>query len=65
MKQAFDITPAASLVVDVTEGSEPNRLFSARSEDGSVMMSEGKSGTADHPARMADRSGVSWRLNLP
>jgi len=61
---AFTFTPAISLFVDCVSAEEQERLFSALSADGKVMMPMDNYGFSKRFAWVEDRFGVSWQLNL-
>ena len=60
----FTFTPSISLFVDCESEEEIDRLFTALSEGGQVMMELAEYPFARKFAWTADRFGVSWQLSL-
>ncbi len=65
IKHDFTFTPAFSLFVDCESEDEVRRLSSALAEGGAVLMPLDNYGFSRQFARVNDRFGVSWQLNLP
>jgi len=64
VKHAFTFTPASSLFVECTDRTEIDRLFTALSEGGKVLMGLDTYPFAQRFAWLDDRFGVSWQLRL-
>lgn len=62
-KHAFTFTPSLSLFVECDSEDELNRLFSALSEGGKVLMPPDNYGFSNKFTWISDRYGVSWQLN--
>lgn len=65
VKHEFTFTPAFSLFVECESGDEFERLATALSQDGMMLMEPANYGFSRRFAWMNDRFGVSWQLNLP
>lgn len=65
ISHGFTFTPALSLFVDCESEAQIERLTSALSEGGNVLMSLNNYGFSRQFAWVSDRFGVSWQLNLP
>jgi predicted 3-demethylubiquinone-9 3-methyltransferase (glyoxalase superfamily) len=65
VRHDFSFTPAFSLFVDCSSEDEINRMASALSESGTVLMPLSDYGFSRRFAWINDRYGVSWQLNLP
>jgi len=65
VKHAFTFTPSTSFFVECEDRAEHDRLFTALSEGGVVMMPPDNYGFSQHFAWCSDRFGVSWQLSLP
>jgi len=61
---AFDFTPSVSFFVDCADADEIERLFTALSEGGGVLMPLDNYGWSARFGWVNDRFGVSWQLNL-
>jgi predicted 3-demethylubiquinone-9 3-methyltransferase (glyoxalase superfamily) len=61
---AFDFTPSFSFFVDCADADEVERLFSALSDGGTVLMPLDNYGWSESFGWVSDRFGVSWQLNL-
>lgn len=64
VEQPFTFTPSISFYVTCEDEAEIDRLYSALSEGGSVMMPLQKYPFASKYAWVQDRFGVSWQLAL-
>lgn len=64
VKHAFNFTPSFSFFVDCSSQEEQNRLVTALSEGGAVLMPLGNYGFSRQFAWVSDKYGVSWQLNL-
>ena len=64
IKHEWNFTPAVSNWVDCQSKEEQEKLFSALSENGQVMMPLDNYGFSQRFAFVEDRFGVSWQLNL-
>ncbi|MEM8899318.1 MAG: VOC family protein [Bacteroidota bacterium] len=64
IKHEWDFTPGVSNWVDCQSVEEQDKLFSALSENGKVMMPLDNYGFSQRFAFVEDRFGVSWQLNL-
>jgi predicted 3-demethylubiquinone-9 3-methyltransferase (glyoxalase superfamily) len=62
---AFTFTPSMSFFVTCENEPEVDRLFSALSQGGSVLMEIGAYPFAKRYAWVQDRFGVSWQLASP
>jgi predicted 3-demethylubiquinone-9 3-methyltransferase (glyoxalase superfamily) len=62
IEQPFTFTPSTSFFVTCPEATEVDRLFSALSDGGSVMMELNTYPFAARYAWVQDRFGVSWQL---
>lgn len=60
----FTFTPALSFFVSCESQEELLQLFTALSENGKIFMPLGNYGFSRRFARVSDRYGVSWQLNL-
>jgi predicted 3-demethylubiquinone-9 3-methyltransferase (glyoxalase superfamily) len=65
VKHAFNFTPSFSFFIDCSSQEEQNRLVTALSEGGAVLMPLGNYGFSRQFAWVSDKYGVSWQLNLP
>jgi predicted 3-demethylubiquinone-9 3-methyltransferase (glyoxalase superfamily) len=63
VKHQFTFTPAMSLYVDCNSEAEVDKLFSALSEGGQVLMALGAYPFSKKYAWLSDRFGVSWQLS--
>ena len=61
---AFSFTPSFSMFVDCRDEAEIDRLWTALSDGGEVMMPLGGYGFARKFGWANDRFGVSWQLSL-
>lgn len=61
---AWDFSPAVSNFVECVDANELNRLFTALSENGQVMMPLNNYGFSQKFGWVQDKFGVSWQLNL-
>ncbi|MCX4728857.1 VOC family protein [Streptomyces sp. NBC_01020] len=61
----FGFTPAISLYVRCQDEAELDRLFTALSGRGTVLMPLGDYGFSTKFGWVEDRFGVSWQLDLP
>ena len=64
VKHAFTFTPATSLFVECDSAEEIDRLFTALSEGGQVLMPLDGYPFARRFGWINDRFGVSWQLRL-
>lgn len=64
IRHAFDFTPSMSLFRLCRDEAEVDRLATALSQDGAVLMPPGHYGFSRRFAWVNDRFGVSWQLNL-
>lgn len=60
----FSFTPSISIFLECEDEAELDRLASALSDDGTVMMPADDYGFSRKFAWVADPFGVSWQLNL-
>ncbi len=65
MNQPFAFTPSVSLFVGCESEVELHAAFARLSAGGEVMMPPDNYGFSAKFARVNDRFGVSWQLNLP
>jgi predicted 3-demethylubiquinone-9 3-methyltransferase (glyoxalase superfamily) len=65
VNHAFNFTPSISLFVDRISESQFDGLHKALSKDGFEPMPLGNFGFSRTFARVLDRFGVSWQINLP
>jgi predicted 3-demethylubiquinone-9 3-methyltransferase (glyoxalase superfamily) len=65
VKHAFTFTPSTSFFVQCDDTAEFERLFSALSADGQVLMPPDNYGFSKRFAWCNDRFGVSWQINVP
>ena len=65
VSHGFTFTPSLSLFVDCESEADLERIFTALSEGGGVLMPLGKYGFSRRFGWVNDRFGVSWQLNLP
>jgi predicted 3-demethylubiquinone-9 3-methyltransferase (glyoxalase superfamily) len=65
ISHGFSFTPALSLFVDCESEEQIERLASAFSEGGNILMPLNDYGFSRKFAWVSDRFGVSWQLNLP
>ena len=63
VKHQFTFTPAMSLYVDCGSEAEVDKLFSALSEGGQVLMPLGAYPFSKKYAWLSDRFAVSWQLS--
>jgi predicted 3-demethylubiquinone-9 3-methyltransferase (glyoxalase superfamily) len=61
----FTFTPAMSLFVTCDTAEEFDRVYSALSEGGAVMVPASPTPVSEKFAWVNDKFGVSWQLNLP
>jgi predicted 3-demethylubiquinone-9 3-methyltransferase (glyoxalase superfamily) len=61
---AFDFTPSMSIFVECDSEAELDRVFTALSEDGKVLMPLGNYGFSKKFGWLNDRFCVSWQLNF-
>jgi predicted 3-demethylubiquinone-9 3-methyltransferase (glyoxalase superfamily) len=64
-KHAFGFTPSSSLFVECRSAAELDRLSTALSEGGRVLMPPDNYGFSERFTWTDDRFGVSWQLNWP
>jgi predicted 3-demethylubiquinone-9 3-methyltransferase (glyoxalase superfamily) len=64
VKHAFTFTPSSSTFVEFDSPAELDRVFSALSEAGQVLMPLGDYGFSKRFGWINDRFGVSWQLSL-
>src|SRR5687768_9394867 len=64
VKHAFSFTPSLSLFMTCKSEEEIERLSTALSKDGAVLMPLDNYGFSRRFAWVNDRFGVSWQLNL-
>jgi len=64
VKHAFTFTPAMSLFVDCNTEAEIDKLFSALSQNGSVLMPLGVYPFSKKFTWLSDKFGVSWQLTF-
>ena len=64
VRHAFGFTPSMSLFVECEDEAELERLATALSDSGQVLMPLGDYGFSRRFAWVNDRFGVSWQLNL-
>ena len=60
----FTFTPAVSLFVQVDDEAQFDKVYSALSEDGKVLMEPGDYGFSRKFGWSNDRFGVSWQVNV-
>lgn len=60
----FTFTPAVSLFVQVDDEAQFDRVYSALSEDGKVLMEPGDYGFSPKFGWCNDRFGVSWQVTI-
>lgn len=60
----FTFTPANSIFVECESGEEFEKLYSALSEEGKLLMPADNYGFSSRFGWLNDRFGVSWQLNL-
>lgn len=60
----FTFTPAVSLFVQVDDEAQFDRVYSALSEDGKVLMEPGDYGFSRKFGWCNDRFGVSWQVTI-
>jgi predicted 3-demethylubiquinone-9 3-methyltransferase (glyoxalase superfamily) len=65
VKHAFTFTPSTSFFIQCDDTAEFERLFSALSADGKVLMPPDNYGFSRRFAWCNDRFGVSWQINVP
>lgn len=65
VKHGFTFTPAVSLYVTCADEPEIDRLYTALSEKGGVLMPLNDYGFSKKFGWVNDRYGVSWQLTLP
>ena len=65
VKHAFTFTPSTSFFIQCDDVAEFERLFSALSADGQVLMPPDNYGFSKRFAWCNDRFGVSWQINVP
>jgi predicted 3-demethylubiquinone-9 3-methyltransferase (glyoxalase superfamily) len=65
VSHGFTFTPSLSLFVDCASEADLERIFTALSEGGGVLMPLGNYGFSRRFGWVNDRFGVSWQLNLP
>ena len=65
VSHGFSFTPSLSLFVDCESEADLERIFTALSEGGGVLMPLGDYGFSRRFGWINDRFGVSWQLNLP
>ena len=65
IKHAFTFTPSTSFFIQCDDVAEFERLFSALSADGQVLMPPDNYGFSKRFAWCNDRFGVSWQINVP
>jgi len=63
VKHQFTFTPAMSLYVECSSEDETDKLFSALSERGQVLMPLGVYPFSKKYAWLSDQFGVSWQLS--
>ena len=61
----FAFTPAISFFVDCDDQAQQDRLWSALSESGKVLMPIDNYGFSRRFGWTSDRFGISWQINLP
>ena len=61
----FAFTPAISMFVDCDDEAQQDRLWSALSDGGQVLMPMDNYGFSRRFGWTNDRFGVSWQINLP
>ena len=61
----FGFTPAISLFIDCDDEMQQDRLWSALSEGGQILMPIDSYGFSRRFGWTNDRFGVSWQVNLP
>jgi len=61
---AFDFTPSLSLFLECDSEAELDRVFTAFSEGGKVLMPPGNYGFSKKFGWCNDRFGVSWQVNF-
>ena len=65
VSHGFTFTPSLSLFVDCESEADLERIFTALSEGGGVLMPLSDYGFSRRFGWVNDRFGVSWQLNLP
>ncbi len=65
VSHGFSFTPSLSLFVDCESEADLERIFTALSEGGGVLMPLSDYGFSRRFGWVNDRFGVSWQLNLP
>lgn len=65
LSHEFFFTPSMSLYVHLETQDELEAAFTKLSQEGRVMMPPGNYGFSKQFAWIADKFGVSWKLNLP
>ena len=65
IKHEFNFTPACSIFVDFDSQEELERVFSALSDGGQVLMPLNNYGFSQRFGWLNDPFGVSWQLNFP
>lgn len=65
IKHAFSFTPSSSTFVDFDSAAELDRVFTALSDGGQILMPLDNYGFSQGFAWLNDRFGVSWQLNFP
>lgn len=65
VKHDFTFTPAMSLYVNCDTDEEIERVYSALSDNGQVLMPLSPLPMSEKFAWVSDKYGVSWQLNLP
>jgi len=65
VSHGFTFTPSLSLFVDCESEADLERIFTALSEGGGVLMPLSNYGFSRRFGWVNDRFGVSWQLNLP
>ena len=63
IKHDFSFTPSSSIFVELDSDAEVNRVFSALSDAGEVLMPLDNYGISKRFGWVNDRFGVSWQLN--
>ncbi|MGN6612831.1 MAG: VOC family protein [Angustibacter sp.] len=64
VQHGFGFTPSVSLWVEAESDDELDRLFTALSDGGGILMPLGDYGFSRRFGWLNDRFGVSWQLNL-
>ncbi|MBX3633056.1 MAG: VOC family protein [Simplicispira sp.] len=65
IKHAFSFTPSSSTFVNFDSAAELDRVFTALSDGGQILMPLDNYGFSQRFAWLNDRFGVSWQLNFP